>query len=326
MTEYTPPFTLSANAISRIAEIAALVERFAIRMKQPDALLLRRANKIKSIHSSLAIEGNTLSEEQVSDILNGTPVVAPIRQIQEVRNAIATYDLYLKLNPFSVEDLLKAHGAMMSALVDNPGEFRRSGVGVMSGNEVIHMAPPPHRVSALIADLFDWLKNAKDHLLVKSCVFHYEFEFIHPFADGNGRMGRLWQSLILGKWNPVFQFLPVENMVHANQQAYYDAINASTERANSAPFIDFMLGEIFSTLQQRQHLGGISGGISGGLNWVFDYVRENPGLRANAIAAALHTPQRTLDRHLKTLRDQGKISFVGAKKTGGYHPVEKEHP
>lgn len=210
-----PPFTLSAEAVRLVAEIAALVERFAIRMEQSDALLLRRANKIKSIRSSLAIEGNTLTEEQVSDILNGKPVVAPPRQIQEVKNAITACDLYPKLNPFSVGDLLKAHNAMMTALVDAPGHFRKTGVGVMDGTRVIHIGPPAARVPGLIDDLFAWLKNAPDHPLIKSCVFHYEFEFIHPFSDGNGRMGRLWQSLILGNWNPVFQHLPVENMVHA---------------------------------------------------------------------------------------------------------------
>ena len=252
MNDYTPPFTLTACAIHLIADIAAQTERFALRLAQPDGLLLRRANKIKSIRSSLAIEGNTLSENEVSDLLNGKAVVAPPRQIQEAKNAIATYDLYPKLNPFSVKDLLKAHGTMMSALVDTPGAFRRGGVGVVNRKgRILHTAPPALRVPELVSDLFAWLKNAPDHLLVKSCVFHYEFEFIHPFPDGNGRMGRLWQSLILSKWNPIFQHLPVENMVCENQQGYYKAINASTAAADSAAFIDFMLGEIWKTMQSK---------------------------------------------------------------------------
>ena len=219
---YIPPFTVSAEAINLIAEISGQIERYAIRLEQEDGLRLRKANRIKTIHSSLAIEGNTLSEDEVRDIIDGKNVVAPIKQIQEVKNAIATYELYPKLNPFSVKDLLKAHGVMMQALVDDAGKFRRSGVGVFSEHGLVHMAPPADRVPMLMDDLFGWLKESKDHLLIRSCVFHYEFEFIHPFIDGNGRTGRLWQSLILGKLHPLFEHLPVENMVYANQQAYYD--------------------------------------------------------------------------------------------------------
>ena len=191
---YIPPFTVSARAISMVAEISGLIERYAIRPGRPDGLKLHKVNKIKTIQSSLAIEGNTLSISQVTDILNGQKVVAPLREIQEVRNAIAAYDMFDELDPFSVKDLLKAHGVMMAALVDGPGKFRSGGVGVFKGKEALHVAPPADRVSAQIRELFAWLKHAEDHLLIRSCVFHYEFEFIHPFADGNGRMGRLWQS------------------------------------------------------------------------------------------------------------------------------------
>lgn len=141
---------------------------------------------------------------------------------------------------------------MMEALVDNAGRFRQGGMGVFAGKQLIHMAPPADRVSYLINDLFEWLEQSDDHLLIKSCVFHYEFEFIHPFSDGNGRMRRLWQSLILGQLHPIFEHLPVENMVFANQQAYYDAINQSTDAVNSGIFIDFMLQEIYETLKKRQ--------------------------------------------------------------------------
>ena len=261
---YIPPFTLTAEAVNLIAEISAMMERYAIRMEQADGLKLRKANRIKTIHSSLAIEGNTLSEDEVRDIIDGKTVVAPIKQIQEVKNAIATYELYPELDPFSVDDLLKAHGVMMQALVDDAGRFRRSGVGVFGETGLVHMAPPADRVPFLMNDLFEWLRSAKDHLLVRSCVFHYEFEFIHPFIDGNGRTGRLWQSLILGRLHPLFEHLPVENMVYANQQAYYDAITASTKAGQSGPFIDFMLGEILKTLSNHQGepLPASSDGIS----------------------------------------------------------------
>ena len=239
---YIPPFTVSSRAINLIAEISALIERYAIRLEQEDGLRLRKANRIKTIHSSLAIEGNTLSEDEVRDILEGKKVVAPIKQIQEVRNAIKTYELYPTLDAFKEKDLLKAHGVMMEALVDNAGSYRRGDVGVFGEKGLVHLAPPAEKVPMLMRDLFDWLKHANDHLLIRSCVFHIEFEFIHPFIDGNGRMGRLWQSLILGKLHPLFEHLPVENMVYSNQQQYYDAIKASTKAAQSGPFIDFMLG------------------------------------------------------------------------------------
>lgn len=205
---YIPSFTVSSKAINLIAEISSTIERYAIRMEQSDRLHLRKANRIKTIHSSLAIEGNNLTENQVRDIINGKNVVAPLKEIQEVKNAIATYELYPKLNPFSVEDLLKAHGVMMQALAGDAGRFKSGGVGAFSEKGCVHMAPPADRVPMLINDLFEWL--------IRSCVFHYEFEFIHPFSDGNGRMGRLWQSLILGRLHPLFEYLPVENMVFAN--------------------------------------------------------------------------------------------------------------
>ena len=320
---YHPPFTISTKAISMIAEISALMERYAIRLEQHDALKLRKANKIKTIQSSLAIEGNTLSEGQVTDILDGKKVVAPLREIQEVKNAIATYDIFAKLDPFSVKDLLKAHGLMMAALVDEVGQFRHGGVGVFAGTQAVHIAPPAERVPALIHDLFDWLKHAEDHLLIRSCVFHYEFKFIHPFVDGNGRMGRLWQSLILARLNPVFQHLPVETMVHDNQQQYYQAINASTNAGNSGIFIDFMLHQLLQALQLHQGapLGGVNGGVIDGVNAVWEYIRYHPGSRANAIADALNIPPRTVERYLKQLKPDA-IEFRGATRNGGYYLKE----
>ena len=209
----TPPFIVSAEAINRIAEISALLERHNIALGSALDLKLRKVNRIRTIHSSLAIEGNTLSEDEVRDIIAGKQIVAPLRQIQEVRNAVRVYDLYSQLNPFSEKDLLKAHAIMMEALTDDAGRYRSGGVGIFGETGLVHMAPPAQRVPELMKQLFAWLKKSKDHLLIRSCVFHYEFEFIHPFSDGNGRTGRLWQSLILGLLNPLFEHLPVENMV-----------------------------------------------------------------------------------------------------------------
>ncbi len=304
-----------------IAEISALIERYVIRMEQSDSLRLRRVNRIKTIQGSLAIEGNNLSESQITDILDGKKVVASIRAIQEAKNAIAAYELYGSLNPYSMKDLLKAHKVMMMALVDEPGTFRISGVGVFDGTKAVHIAPPSERVPILMKDLFGWLKKSEDHLLIKSCVFHYEFEFIHPFSDGNGRIGRLWQSLILGGWHPFFEYLPVENMVHANQQEYYQAINQSSQAGNSGIFIDFMLNEILTTLSMHQmkpdHDVGVSVGVNVGVK-ILDYICENPGCRTNAIANAVGVTSRTVERHIRELRNQGKIEFRGAPKNGGY--------
>jgi len=335
---YIPPFTVSAEAINLIAEISGQIERYAIRLEQEDGLRLRKANRIKTIHSSLAIEGNTLSEDEVRDIIDGKNVVAPIRQIQEVKNAIQTYELYPSLNPYSVKDLLKAHGVMMQALVDDAGRFRRSGVGVFSESGLVHMAPPADRVPGLMDDLFAWLKSSKDHLLIRSCVFHYEFEFIHPFIDGNGRTGRLWQSLILGRLHPLFEHLPVENMVYANQQAYYDAINASTKAGQSGPFIDFMLEEIFKTLKAHQgeplpdkvpakvpnkipnkvpnKIKKLFPDLSDAAWEVFMNIKHRPSITSQELGTALGISDRMARKHISVLRGAGLISRVGSNKTG----------
>ena len=331
---YIPPFTVSAEAINLVAEISAQLERYAIRLEQEDGLRLRKANRIKTIHSSLAIEGNTLSEEEVRDILDGKNIVAPIRQIQEVKNAIKTYELYPTLDAFKEKDLLKAHGVMMQALIDNPGRYRRGGVGVFGNQGLVHLAPPADRVPMLMADLFNWLKKSKDHLLIRSCVFHYEFEFIHPFIDGNGRTGRLWQSLILGKLHPLFEHLPVENMVYSNQQQYYDAINASTKAAQSGPFIDFMLGEILKTLKVHQgeplpnaadefdeRFGkgfGVKFGVKFGANEkrVLLLLDANPSLSAGEIAEQTGLSKRGIEKQIKKFRELGVITRTGSDKSG----------
>ena len=323
---YKPPFTVSAKAINLIAKISSQLERYAIRMEQEDTLRLRRANRIKTIHSSLAIEGNTLSEGEVQAVLEGKKVVAPLKEIQEVKNAIKTYELYPKLNPFSIQDLLLAHGTMMSGLVDEAGMFRKGGVGVFDGDKPIHIAPPADRVRDLMSDLFGWLENADDHLLIRSCVFHYEFEFIHPFADGNGRIGRLWQSLILGRLNPFFEHLPVENMVYSNQQAYYRAINRSSDLGDCGPFIDFMLEEILNALVGHQGKSNADMADEKGLNYqqlrVLGYLRADRHTTAAKIAADLDMSARQIERMLADLKAKGIIRRIGANRNGYWEIVD----
>ena len=323
---YKPPFTVSAKAINLIAKISGQLERYAIRMEQEDTLRLRRANRIKTIHSSLAIEGNTLSEGEVQAVLEGKKVVAPLKEIQEVKNAIKTYELYPKLNPFSIQDLLLAHGTMMSGLVDEAGMFRKGGVGVFDGDKPIHIAPQADRVRDLMSDLFGWLENADDHLLIRSCVFHYEFEFIHPFADGNGRIGRLWQSLILGRLNPIFEHLPVENMVYSNQQAYYHAINRSSDLGDSGPFIDFMLEEILNALVEHQGKSNADIADEKGLNYqqqrVLGYLRADRHNTAAKIAADLDMSARQIERMLADMKAKGIIRRIGANRNGYWEVVD----
>lgn len=323
---YKPPFTVSAKAINLIAKISSQLERYAIRMEQEDTLRLRRANRIKTIHSSLAIEGNTLSEGEVQAVLEGKKVVAPLKEIQEVKNAIKTYELYPKLNPFSIPDLLLAHGTMMAGLVDETGMFRKGGVGVFDGDKPIHIAPPADRVRDLMSDLFRWLENADDHLLIRSCVFHYEFEFIHPFADGNGRIGRLWQSLILGRLNPIFEHLPVENMVYSNQQAYYHAINRSSDLGDSGPFIDFMLEEILNALVGHQGKSNADIADEKGLNFqqqrVLGYLRADRHTTAAKIAADLNMSARQIERMLADMKAKGIIRRIGANRNGYWKIVD----
>ena len=323
---YKPPFTVSAKAINLIAKISSQLERYAIRMEQEDTLRLRRANRIKTIHSSLAIEGNTLSEGEVQAVLEGKKVVAPLKEIREVKNAIKTYELYPKLNPFSIQDLLLAHGTMMAGLVDEAGMFRKGGVGVFDGDKPIHIAPPAERVRDLISDLFGWLESADDHLLIRSCVFHYEFEFIHPFADGNGRIGRLWQSLILGRLNPIFEHLPVENMVYSNQQAYYHAINRSSDLGDSGPFIDFMLEEILNALVDHQGKSNADIADEKGLNFqqqrVLGYLCADKHTTAAKIAANLNMSARQIERMLADMKAKGIIRREGANRNGYWDIVD----
>jgi len=246
--KYQPPFSITPAIVNLVGQISEAVGRLTILGEQARSLRLRRINRIRTIRGSLAIEGNTLSEAQITAILDGKRVIAPPREVQEVRNALAAYDRFDTWNPGEEKDLLEAHGILMSGLIDEAGRYRSGGVGVMEGSRIIHMAPPADCVPALMGDLFRWLVGSETHPLIASSVFHYEFEFIHPFADGNGRMGRLWQSLILARWNPLFADIPVESLVYEHQAEYYQALQESTRQTDCAPFIAFLLTMILETI------------------------------------------------------------------------------
>lgn len=243
----TPPYTIAPQVLDLVERIGEAIGRVNDAAVQAD-LRLRRVNRIRTIQGSLAIEGNTLSEDEISTILDGKPVIAPLREVQEVRNAIRVYDQLPQWNPTRKEDLLKAHEMLMNGLLDAPGHYRRGGVGVGGGGEIHHIAPPASRVPILMSNLMSWLENTQEHALIASSVFHYEFEFIHPFEDGNGRMGRLWQTVILARWKRLFVDVPVESLVYARQSDYYKAIRESSAVGESTPFIVYMLEAIFDAI------------------------------------------------------------------------------
>jgi Fic family protein len=245
---YQAPYTITPETLNRVAAISEAIGRLSVLTDQARALRLRRINRIRTIHGSLAIEGNTLSEAQITAILEGKRVIAPPREVQEVKNALAAYDRFDTWKAEAEKDLLEAHRILMSGLIDEAGIYRSGGVGVNAGQQVIHMAPPADRVPHLMTDLFGWLAATDAHPLIASSIFHYEFEFIHPFADGNGRMGRLWQSLILARWNPLFADIPVESLIFEHQAEYYQTIQESTHQTDSAPFIAFMQRMILDTV------------------------------------------------------------------------------
>lgn len=237
-----PPYTISPKILTLVAEIQSLIGESKPFITKKPPLKLRKENKIKTVHHSLAIEGNTLSEDQVSSILEGKRVIGPRKEITEVKNALKLYDQIARLDPKKEKDFLNAHAILMSGLITKPGRYRQGAVGIFKNGKVSRMAPPAKQVPQLMKDLFSFLKRDKSTLpLIKACIFHYELEFIHPFEDGNGRMGRLWQQAILMNSYPLFEHLPIESLIHKNQKKYYAALEKSDIQGESTAFIEFSL-------------------------------------------------------------------------------------
>ncbi|MFK7786116.1 MAG: Fic family protein [Crocinitomicaceae bacterium] len=243
-----PPYQVTPEIIALIVSISEKIGQINANFLTKPSPKLRKENRIKTIHSSLSIEGNTLTEEQITALLEDKRVIGPAKDVSEVLNAIKAYEHLHNFAPSSKQSFLDAHKMLMSGLIGSAGEYRTGGVGIVAGDKVTHMAPPAENVPHLMNDLFDYLKSQEEIALIKSCVFHYEMEFIHPFIDGNGRMGRLWQTLILMAEYPVFEFVPFENMIHKTQKDYYRALSNSDKAGNSTPFIEYMLGVIDKSL------------------------------------------------------------------------------
>lgn len=255
MGEYKPPFHMTDKIMNLVADVSEQIGRIKVLSHGNVNPHLRKENRIRTIHSSLAIEHNSLFLEQVTAVINGKHILGNPNEIREVKNAYDTYEMMLVLNPYSVKDLLKAHKMMMKDLIPENGKFRSGGVGVFDGDVVVHMAPSVSLVPGEIQDLFAWYKKSEIHPLVRSAIFHYEFEFIHPFADGNGRMGRMWHSLLLGRWNEIFYWLPVEELIRSRQQEYYNALNKSDRESDSSTFVEFMLEIFLGTLRETTVVG-----------------------------------------------------------------------
>lgn len=250
MSDYKPPFHMTDKMTTLIAEISEEVGRITVLHGTTLSPHLRRTNRIRTIHSSLAIEHNSLSLDQVTAIIDGKRVLGNPNEIKEVQNAYEVYELMLKLDPLSIDDLLKAHRLMMNSLITENGKFRSRGVGVFDGAKMVHVAPPAEFVPGHIDNLFQWYWKSELHPLIKSAVFHYEFEFIHPFSDGNGRIGRMWHSLLLGNWKELFFWLPIEELIQTRQNEYYDALSLADKESDSAVFVELMLDIIKDNLKE----------------------------------------------------------------------------
>lgn len=294
MDKYIPPYDITDEMLELVSEITEDLGKLSSMNDLERLPRLRRVNRIRSILSSLAIENNTLSLEQVTDVIDGKHVLGPQDDIIAVKNAFSVYKMLPELDPFSLEDLLKAHGTMMHGLVEGAGELRTSSVGVINAQgKVIHVAPPHDMVKELMEQLFDWLKTSKTQMLIRSSIFHYEFEFIHPFADGNGRTGRLWQTALLASWKPIFEWIPIENIIKDNQDEYYRAIGLSTAEGKSNRFILFMLKVIQKAVSElardtRGHQNHITSQIKALMSVVQSYpmtaaeLMEKLGLKSRA--------------------------------------------
>ena len=266
--KYIPPYEITDEMLELVSEIMENLGKLSGVNELEKLPRLRRVSRIKSIHSSLAIENNTLSIEQVTDVINGKRVLAPQKDIEEVHNAFNAYEKLSEINPYSIDDLLKIHGIMMNGLVKEAGSLRSGQVGVYNEHgKVVHLAPPADFVPQQLGQLFDWVKNSNANMLIKSSVLHYEFEFIHPFNDGNGRTGRLWQTALLASWKPIFAWIPIESIIKDNQEDYYNAITLSTSQGKSNIFIEFMLDVINKAIKDiitdtRNHYNHINNQIT----------------------------------------------------------------
>ena len=317
-----PPFEITNEILDAITQIAELVGQVNATQGLSTNPTLRRTNRIRTIYSSLAIEQNTLSLEQVTAVLNGKRIIAPPKDIAEVKNAYEIYEMMDNLNPYSVDDLLAAHGVMTRELVEESGCFRSGPVGVVDKQgKVLHMGTLPAYVPDLVYELLEWVENSDIHMLIKSCVFHYEFELIHPFADGNGRIGRLWHTLLLTQWKPMFAWIPIESIIHDRQEEYYRAINKSNFEGESTAFITFMLSAIQEALEEAVETTVVTQNMSGNdlrSYKIEKFFNKNDCITNADIRQMFNVSSATANRMLAKMVDEGKLQKIRLGKSWGY--------
>ncbi|MBL0102593.1 MAG: Fic family protein [Bacteroidetes bacterium] len=312
-----PPYTISSRILKLISDISIKIGEANANYLTRQSPHLRKSNRVKTIHSSLQIEGNTLTIDQITAMVDNKRVIGTKKDVLEVQNAIAVYDALSSFNFSDEKSFLKAHKMLMGYLVSNPVKYRTGGVGIVKGSEVKHVAPPASKVPALMKDLFLYLKADVDLPLIKSCVFHYELEFIHPFSDGNGRMGRLWQTVILVKGFHVFEFLPFETLISKRGKAYYDALSKSDKAGNSTYFIEFVLEIIDESLSQ---LLSYKGRVMTSLDRIEYFLSVGPKefSRKDYMNVFKDISTATASRDLKNAIDQLKILKIGEKRLARY--------
>ncbi len=314
-----PPFEITEEIMTEVAQIAELVGQISSTENLSASPVLRRTNRIRSIYSSLAIEQNSLTLDQVTAVLSGKRVLAPPKDIKEVKNSYEIYEDLTRLNPYNVEDLLYAHGVMTKDLLEESGVFRSKAVGVVNQDgQVLHFGTLPQYVPAAVLNLLEWTRESSLPMLIKSCVFHYEVELIHPFADGNGRVGRLWQTLLLTQWNSLFAWLPIESLIHDRQEAYYAAVNESNAAGESTRFLSFMLRTIKDALLEI--LAVSTGTKKDDTRWltIYSYLQTNEFVTNATVRNLLSVSSATATRLLSALCEEGKLTKIRLGRSWAY--------
>lgn len=318
LSQMKPPYSITDKIVALVASISEKIGEINASHLYKPATELRKKNRIKTIQSSLEIEGNTLTEEQITALLENKRVIAPQKDILEVQNAIKVYEQLNNFNPFQLKDLEKAHAILMNGLIDNVGKLRTTNVGIIKGSKVEHIAPRGTIVNGLMKDLFEYLKKDNDLILIKSCVFHYEFEFIHPFLDGNGRMGRLWQTLILMQKYPVFEFLPIESLIKQKQSDYYNTLSECDKKGNSTPFIEFMLEIILESLDGLLQSQSVTLHTEDRISLFAAKIGKNTFSRKEYMQSFKNISAPTASRDLKLAVEQNLLTKFGALRLTKY--------
>ena len=321
MSSYKPPYTITSKMLSLSTAIGEELTKIEFEANKIITPKLRKKNRIKTLAGTLEIEGNFLGEEKITAILDGKRVLGTYQEVLEVEGAIEAYKKFEEYHYDSLDDLLKAHKLLMNGILKTAGSFRTVNVGVGSEEGVSHIAPPHKVVPQLMQELFDWLKHSDEHLLIKSCVFHYEFEFIHPFSDGNGRVGRLWQSVILYHWKKVFLAIPTESIIRDNQERYYEALEKSGEEGECTHFVEFMLEVILESIKSS-----VKDSVKSSVNTedkILAYLKENPTSTIKEMAEFLNLTTRAIEKQIANLKKANRLQRIGSARKGHWEVIDE---